>query len=64
MKRIISLLLAAMLAMATLAVPAATGGLIYDGTFTGGKVPGNGVTAALLTEKGVAVYTENETDIL
>lgn len=33
---------------------------IYDGTFTGTKVPGSGVTAQLLTEHGIAVFTEDE----
>ncbi len=44
--------------------PSCGKGLVYDGTFTGGKVPGNGVAASLLTENGVAVYTEEETDML
>ncbi|MBE2997254.1 DUF523 domain-containing protein [Nocardiopsis sp. HNM0947] len=33
---------------------------IYDGTFSGTKVPGSGVTAHLLTEHGIAVFTEDE----
>lgn len=33
---------------------------VYDGTFQGRKVPGAGVTAHLLREHGVAVFTENE----
>ena len=44
--------------------PSCGKGLVYDGTFTGGKVPGNGVTASLLKENGIAVYTEDETDML
>ena len=44
--------------------PSCGKGLIYDGTFTGGKTAGNGVTAALLMDNGVSVYTEDETDIL
>lgn len=44
--------------------PSCGKGLIYDGTFTGNKIPGSGVTAALLMKHGVAVYTEDETDIL
>ena len=44
--------------------PSCGKGLIYDGTFTGGKIPGNGVTAALLMQNGIRVYTEDETDIL
>ncbi|MBQ7454853.1 MAG: DUF523 domain-containing protein [Clostridia bacterium] len=39
-------------------------GLIYDGTFSGTTVPGDGVLAELLTRKGVQVYTEDELDIL
>jgi uncharacterized protein YbbK (DUF523 family) len=35
-------------------------GQIYDGTFTGTLVPGNGVAAALLLEKGIAVYGESQ----
>ncbi len=33
---------------------------VYDGTFGGRKVPGEGVTAHLLREHGVAVFNENE----
>lgn len=33
-------------------------GQIYDGSFTHRKVPGDGVTAALLKAHGLAVYTE------
>ena len=44
--------------------PSCGKGLIYDGTFSGGKVPGNGVTAALLLENGIPVYTEDELDRL
>ena len=33
-------------------------GTIYDGTFSGGKHPGNGVAAALLRQHGIKVYTE------
>ena len=44
--------------------PSCGKGLIYDGTFSGSKVPGNGVTAALLLENGIPVYTEEELDRL
>ena len=44
--------------------PSCGKGLIYDGTFSGSKVPGNGVTAALLLENGIPVYTEEELDCL
>lgn len=39
-------------------------GVIYDGTFSGGKVAGNGVTAALLESNGIKVFTEDELDSL
>lgn len=35
-------------------------GQIYDGTFSGKKVPGNGKTAELLLENGFTVMTEKE----
>lgn len=34
-------------------------GEIYDGTFSGTVIPGDGVTAQLLREAGLALYTEN-----
>lgn len=37
-------------------------GQIHDGAFTGGLVPGDGVTARLLKENGVPVLTEDEID--
>ncbi len=40
--------------------PSCGKGVIYDGTFTGGKVSGNGVTAELLQMNGFKVLTENE----
>lgn len=33
-------------------------GIIYDGTFTGNRIKGDGVTAALLKRNGIRVYTE------
>ncbi|WP_035288433.1 DUF523 domain-containing protein [Clostridium sp. KNHs214] len=33
-------------------------GLIYDGTFTGNKIEGNGVTTELLLQNGIEVITE------
>ena len=38
--------------------------LIYDGTFTGNKIPGNGVTVELLNANGIPVFTEDELDQL
>ena len=31
---------------------------IYDGTHTGRRIPGQGVTARLLAQEGIALYTE------
>ena len=33
---------------------------IYDGTFSGRTIPGQGVTAALLTEHGIRVFNEDQ----
>lgn len=35
-------------------------GTIYDGTFTGSKIKGNGITAQLLIDNGIEVITEND----
>lgn len=40
--------------------PSCGKGEIYDGSFTGTRVSGNGVCAALLTEAGIRVLTEEE----
>lgn len=40
--------------------PSCGSGTIYDGTFTGNRVPGDGVAAAALKASGVAVFTEEE----
>lgn len=34
--------------------------MIYDGTFCGSKIAGNGVTAALLRKNGIRVFGEDE----
>lgn len=39
-------------------------GMIYDGSFTGTVIPGNGVTAELLYKNGVAIYGESQIDKL
>ena len=44
--------------------PSCGKGLIYDGTFTGNKIPGNGVTVELLNANGIPVFTEDELDQL
>lgn len=35
-------------------------GIIYDGTFTGTKIAGDGVTTKLLKENGIKVITEED----
>ena len=40
--------------------PSCGSGEIYDGTFTGTRVPGDGVTAALLSAHGIRVYGEDD----
>ena len=40
--------------------PSCGKGLIYDGTFTGNKIPGNGVAAELLLANGFKVITDEE----
>ncbi|QCI98568.1 DUF523 domain-containing protein [Agrobacterium larrymoorei] len=37
---------------------------IYDGTFSGAKHAGNGVTAALLSQAGIAVFSHKDVDAL
>ncbi len=44
--------------------PSCGKGVIYDGTFSGGKTDGNGVTAELFMENGIEVFTEEELDKL
>ena len=40
--------------------PSCGKGLIYDGSFSGKKAPGNGVTAELLLQNGIKVITEED----
>lgn len=44
--------------------PSCGKGVIYDGTFSGGKTAGNGVTAELFMHNGIEVFTEDELDRL
>lgn len=37
--------------------PSCGSGFVYDGSFTGQRHPGNGVTAALLEQNGIEVFT-------
>lgn len=40
--------------------PSCGRGEIYDGSFTGTRIPGDGVTAELLTAHGITVYGESD----
>ena len=40
--------------------PSCGHGVIYDGTFTGTKIPGNGVTSQLFEKNGIRVFSEDE----
>jgi uncharacterized protein YbbK (DUF523 family) len=40
--------------------PSCGSGLVYDGSFSGRLVPGDGIAAALLKASGIAVRTEEE----
>jgi len=40
--------------------PSCGGKLIYDGTFSGNKVPGNGLAAELLKTAGFVIFDETE----
>lgn len=42
--------------------PSCGKGCIYDGSFSGALTKGNGITAALFQEKGIRVFTEEETE--
>ena len=39
--------------------PSCGAGNIYDGSFSGKKISGNGITAELLMKNGIKVYTED-----
>ena len=44
--------------------PACGKGMIYDGTFSGKLIPGDGIFVRLLKENHIPVYSENELDQL
>lgn len=44
--------------------PSCGSGFVYDGTFSGIRHAGKGVTAALLRRNGIAVYSDREVDAL
>ena len=37
---------------------------IYDGTFSGNLIKGDGVTVSILKKNGIKVFTENEIELL
>tara|TARA_B100000700_G_scaffold15369_1_gene15103 strand:- start:13923 stop:14414 length:492 start_codon:yes stop_codon:yes gene_type:complete len=49
-------------AILTEASPSCGSSTLYDGSFTGHRVPGQGVTAALLERHGVRVFSQFELD--
>lgn len=44
--------------------PSCGSGFIYDGSFSGSRHPGFGVTAALLQQAGIAVFSDHELEAL
>ena len=44
--------------------PSCGSGRIYDGSFTGTLIDGDGVCAQLLKKNGISIYTEDEIDTL
>ena len=44
--------------------PSCGSGQIYDGSFTGKLIPGDGVAAQMLKEEGLIVFGESDTDLL
>ena len=60
----IAALYGAKLALLKARSPSCGRGRIYDGSFTGRLVPGDGVAARTLMDAGLEVYTENEIDVL
>lgn len=44
--------------------PSCGSGFIYDGSFSGTRHPGFGVTAALLQQAGIAVFSDHELEAL
>jgi uncharacterized protein YbbK (DUF523 family) len=44
--------------------PSCGSGFVYDGSFSGARHPGEGVTAALLLANGVEVYSDRQIEAL
>jgi uncharacterized protein YbbK (DUF523 family) len=49
-------------AVLTESSPSCGSGRIYDGSFTRNAIPGSGVTAALLAQKGIKVFNQHQLD--
>lgn len=49
-----------MVAILTDGSPSCGSTYVYDGNFTGGQIPGRGVTAELLEQNGIRVFNENQ----
>jgi len=43
--------------------PSCGKGMIYDGSFSGSLVPGNGMLARMMLDEGIPVYTEDEVEM-
>ena len=56
----IAILLGADMAILKQNSPSCGSSMIYDGTFSGKKIPGSGITAALLIKNGIRVISEEE----
>lgn len=52
------------IALLKLNSPSCGSKLIYDGTFTGCKIKGQGITTELLRKAGIDVYGEDDLDII
>jgi uncharacterized protein YbbK (DUF523 family) len=44
--------------------PSCGSSFVYDGSFSGERIPGEGVTAALLRDNGIEVYSDREIEVL
>jgi len=44
--------------------PSCSSGFVYDGTFSGSRLSGHGVTAALLRQAGIEVFSDREIEAL
>ena len=60
----IARLFGARLALLKARSPSCGFGEIYDGSFTGRRIPGNGITADALANMGVSIFTEENIDAL